>query len=71
MKKLLFILSLFSLIFVAKAQEISKVSPDDKPDMTWFNEAKLGIFVVWGIYSVNGIAESWSFITMKYHTQII
>ena len=61
MKKSLFILSLFSLIFTAKSQEISKVSPDDKPDMTWFNEAKLGIFVVWGIYSVNGIAESWSF----------
>jgi alpha-L-fucosidase len=27
----------------------------------WFNEAKLGIFVHLGIYSVNGIPESWSF----------
>ncbi len=27
----------------------------------WFEEAKLGIFVHWGIYAVNGIPESWSF----------
>ncbi|MEG2381240.1 MAG: alpha-L-fucosidase [Oscillospiraceae bacterium] len=27
----------------------------------WFKEAKLGIFIHWGIYSVNGISESWSF----------
>ena len=29
--------------------------------MQWFNDAKLGIFIHWGIYSVNGISESWSF----------
>ena len=28
---------------------------------SWFPEAKLGIFIHWGIYSVNGVAESWSF----------
>ena len=27
----------------------------------WFPEAKLGIFVHWGIYAVQGVAESWSF----------
>jgi alpha-L-fucosidase len=27
----------------------------------WFPAAKLGIFLHWGIYAVNGIAESWSF----------
>ncbi|MEV5550684.1 alpha-L-fucosidase [Streptomyces sp. NPDC052309] len=27
----------------------------------WFTEAKLGIFIHWGIYSVDGVAESWSF----------
>ena len=27
----------------------------------WFTEAKLGIFIHWGIYAVNGVAESWSF----------
>ncbi len=29
--------------------------------MQWFADAKLGIFIHWGIYSVNGIDESWSF----------
>jgi hypothetical protein len=29
--------------------------------MEWFNEAKLGIFIHWGIYSVRGVAERWSF----------
>ena len=29
--------------------------------MQWFKDAKLGIFVHWGIYAVNGIDESWSF----------
>lgn len=28
---------------------------------TWFDNAKLGIFLHWGIYSVKGIPESWSF----------
>ena len=29
--------------------------------MQWFADAKLGIFIHWGIYAVDGIAESWSF----------
>lgn len=29
--------------------------------MQWFSDAKLGIFIHWGIYSVKGIPESWSF----------
>ncbi|MGN7204626.1 alpha-L-fucosidase [Pedobacter sp. SAFR-022] len=29
--------------------------------MEWFKDAKLGIFIHWGIYSVNGVSESWSF----------
>ncbi|WP_327093267.1 alpha-L-fucosidase [Nonomuraea sp. NBC_01738] len=29
----------------------------------WFPDAKLGIFVHWGIYAVKGVAESWSFFT--------
>jgi alpha-L-fucosidase len=31
------------------------------PKMEWFADAKLGIFIHWGIYAVNGIGESWSF----------
>ncbi|MDR2913702.1 MAG: alpha-L-fucosidase [Tannerella sp.] len=29
--------------------------------MEWFGKAKLGIFIHWGIYAVNGVSESWSF----------
>lgn len=29
--------------------------------MNWFSNAKLGIFMHWGIYSVLGVTESWSF----------
>ena len=34
--------------------------------MQWFEEGKLGIFIHWGYYGVNGIAESWS----MYHKKI-
>ena len=32
-----------------------------KDKMQWFADAKLGIFIHAGIYSVNGVGESWSF----------
>lgn len=31
----------------------------------WFSNAKLGIFIHWGIYSVNGVDESWAFYNKK------
>ncbi len=34
---------------------------DSLHKMEWFADAKLGIFIHWGLYSVNGIDESWSF----------
>src|SRR5262245_31458350 len=33
--------------------------------MEWFADAKLGIFIHYGIYAVNGIDESWSFYNKK------
>jgi len=36
-----------------------------KEKMQWFADAKLGIFIHAGIYSVNGIDESWSFYNKK------
>ncbi|MBK8492893.1 MAG: alpha-L-fucosidase [Saprospirales bacterium] len=43
-------------------QDISKSdSLEFQKKMEWFKDAKLGIFIHWGIYSVNGILESWSF----------
>ena len=43
-----------------------KTNPDSiSKKMQWFADAKLGIFIHWGIYSVNGIDESWSFHNKK------
>lgn len=37
-------------------------TPEQKEKrMDWFDHAKLGIFIHWGIYSVRGVSESWSF----------
>lgn len=44
----------------------AKVNPDSiRGKMQWFADAKLGIFIHWGIYAVNGIDESWSFYNKK------
>ncbi|MES2276267.1 MAG: alpha-L-fucosidase [Bacteroidota bacterium] len=43
-----------------------KINADSiKNKLTWFADAKLGIFIHWGIYAVNGIDESWSFYNKK------
>jgi alpha-L-fucosidase len=49
------------LVFTAvKAQQ--KIKADSiRQKMQWFADAKLGIFIHWGMYAVNGIGESWSF----------
>jgi alpha-L-fucosidase len=52
-----FLLGAFLAISNFNAQN---TSPANKK-MEWFQDAKLGIFIHWGIYSVNGISESWSF----------
>ena len=45
------------------AKEVSRAQVDEQKEkrMEWFEEAKLGIFIHWGIYAVNGVSESWSF----------
>ena len=52
----------FSLIGV-KAQETKSgiFEATDHDKMQWFKDAKLGVFIHWGIYAVDGISESWSF----------
>ena len=43
-----------------------KIAPADiAKKMQWFSEAKLGIFIHWGAYSVGGVDESWSFFNKK------
>ncbi len=51
---LCFILNVFN--GNAQQKEIPK-----EERLAWFKDAKLGIFIHWGIYAVNGIDESWSF----------
>lgn len=61
-KVLILLFTIFS--FVANAQ--SKIDPATiKDKMQWFADAKLGIFIHAGIYSVDGIDESWSFHNKK------
>ncbi|WP_449434994.1 alpha-L-fucosidase [Pedobacter steynii] len=63
MKKLITPL-LFAVMFFGKLsaqQPDAKDTDAKKQKMEWFANAKLGIFIHWGIYSVNGISESWSF----------
>jgi len=55
------IISLF-FIFTAFESSFAQKNSDNKEQrMQWFEDAKLGIFIHWGIYAVNGIDESWSF----------
>lgn len=48
---------------VVIAQSPSQSEPHEAYEkrMEWFDEAKLGIFIHWGIYAVDGVSESWSF----------
>jgi len=54
---LLFITGLQSM----QAQQVDSIDSAQREKMQWFQDAKLGIFIHWGIYAVNGIDESWSF----------
>lgn len=66
--KTILLISTF-LIFVFSIQNINSQSKIDqnsiKLKMQWFADAKLGIFIHAGIYSVKGIDESWSFYNRK------
>ncbi len=57
----------FLLLFVTgKLSAQTPIAPDGNAEkMQWFQDAKLGIFVHWGIYSVKGVDESWAFFNKK------
>ncbi|MEQ9217480.1 MAG: alpha-L-fucosidase [Cyclobacteriaceae bacterium] len=57
MKRLIILLLI--PFFATGQQKITPESIEEK--MQWFADAKLGIFIHWGIYAVNGVSESWSF----------
>ena len=61
MKNFFYVFVLITLFpsYLVNAQEECPLEKAER--MQWFKDAKLGIFIHWGIYSVNGISESWSF----------
>jgi alpha-L-fucosidase len=60
MKKMAITMIAGCYVLLSSAQ--TKVNTDSiQTKMQWFADAKLGIFIHYGIYAVNGINESWSF----------
>ena len=63
-RHLLFLFTGVLTLSLAVGQQ--KTDPDViRPKMQWFQDAKLGIFIHWGIYAVNGVDESWAFYNKK------
>lgn len=58
LKNLFYFIILAALTVTAFSQESES---EKETRMQWFKDARLGIFIHWGIYAVNGIDESWSF----------
>ena len=56
MKKNIFI-AIILFLFVTEYFAQTELSKEER--LSWFNNAKLGIFIHWGIYSVDGIGASW------------
>ncbi|WP_289055453.1 alpha-L-fucosidase [Carboxylicivirga marina] len=62
MKNILILLLAAVFTLTVSAQKNEQESEKEKAKrMQWFKDAKLGIFIHYGIYAVNGIDESWSF----------
>ncbi|MFT4202784.1 MAG: alpha-L-fucosidase [Chitinophagaceae bacterium] len=52
----------FAVIGISNLPAQQKIAPDSiKNKMRWFVDGKLGIFIHYGIYDVDGVTESWSF----------
>lgn len=49
------------LVFLIANQTSAQEKLTKEERLAWFKDAKLGVFIHWGIYAVNGIDESWSF----------
>ena len=57
-----FAVLLFIIITAFNTNAQSKINQDSiQQKMGWFEDAKLGIFIHYGIYAVNDVSESWSF----------
>jgi len=63
--RIIFLLIIFLAIILPGKSQSKIDSKTIRDKMQWFADAKLGIFIHAGIYSVNGIDESWSFYNKK------
>ncbi|MCK0190914.1 alpha-L-fucosidase [Arenibacter sp. F20364] len=61
MKKLITSILLLTIMATSAQEQLTDTVLQKEQKMQWFKDAKLGIFIHWGLYSVNGIDESWSF----------
>jgi len=59
--KTIYTFCLALILQISLLAQINEKQEAHKIKLQWFADAKLGIFIHWGIYSVNGIDESWSF----------
>lgn len=55
------LLAFLSVSCAVQAHEKTNGQMEQDKRMEWFSNAKLGIFIHWGIYAVRGVSESWSF----------
>jgi len=55
----LVLLVVFLMQMFQSSAQVKEIPKEER--LAWFKDAKLGIFIHWGIYAVNGIDESWSF----------
>jgi alpha-L-fucosidase len=62
MRKIVFVLAALSAVACATSSPAPQETPEAKSArMEWFSQAKLGIFIHWGIYSRGDWSESWAF----------
>ena len=65
MIKKISLFSIFSLVLLSCFAQTKTEASAIRSKMQWFADAKLGIFIHAGIYSVKGVDESWSFHNRK------
>ena len=63
--RIIFLLIIFLAIILPGKSQSKIDSKTIRDKMQWLADAKLGIYIHAGIYSVNGIDESWSFYNKK------
>jgi len=55
----------FVLVLFGGSSVMAQEREAARHELKWFQDAKLGIFIHWGIYSVQGTDESWAFYNKK------